>query len=197
MKRRQALALGGALVIALALAFALQDVIRSAIVVPLAYLWWALGLLYHSFPQVAIWGVLVLLVTFQLLNSLTSRTPRKPQIKDKSKLQQGNIEALAIDLEKTRNGIYIKWKVANRLAKLARDLLIQRGDRENTRVIGSLTGRDWRPSEPVRKYLDVGLNGSFADYPNPRWPFERPQPTPLDLDVSEAVTFLEGQMDTH
>jgi hypothetical protein len=192
--RKRVLALGGAMVIALVLAFALQDVVRLAFVVPLAYVWWVLGVLYSTVSQVVLWGGLVLLVAFLLLSSLASRSTRAPHPKKEIRARQGNVEDLAVALEKTRKGTYNKWKVANRLGRLARDLLVQRGDRENTKVIGPLTGRDWQPSEPVRSYLDVGVNGSFADYPNPRWPFGRPQPTPLDLDVSEAVEFLEAQM---
>jgi hypothetical protein len=192
--RKQAFAMGGALVVALVLAFALQDVIRSTVIVPLAYLWWALGVLYGMVPQVVLWGLVIVLVIILLLGSLASRTTSAPLAKRKAKAYLGNVEKLAVELEKSRAGIYNKWKVANRLGKLARDLLIQRGDRENTKVTGPLTGRDWQPSEPVRTYLDVGLNGSFADYPNPRWPFNRPQPTPLDLDAGEAVEFLEAQI---
>jgi hypothetical protein len=193
-KRKRNFALGGALVIALVLAFALRDLVRLALVLPLAYLWWALGVVYGAVPQVVLWIGLIVLVVFLLLSSLTPRGMPAPLEKKEVRARNGNIENLAVALEKARKGTYNKWKVANRLGRLARDLLIQRGDREITKVIGPLTGRDWQPSESVRTYLDVGLNGSFADYPNPRWPFGRPQPTPLDLDVSEAVDFLEEQI---
>ena len=193
MTRKQILALGGLLLIAFLLAFALQDVVKSLFVTPLAYLWWALGVLYSTLPQVLLWGGMVILVFILLARSILSQNNRVPSIERKPKVRQGNIELFANDLEKTRIGIYNKWKVANRLAKLARDILIQRGDRENAKFIGPLNGRDWYPSEPVGQYLEVGLNGSFADYPKPRWPFERSQPTPLDLDVNEAVVFLENQ----
>jgi hypothetical protein len=176
------------------LAFALQDVVRLALVLPLAYLWWALGVVYGAVPQVVLWVGLIVLVVFLLLSSLTPRGMSAPLEKKEVRTRKGNVEDLALALEKTRKGTYNKWKVANRLGRLARDLLIQRGDRVSTKVIGPLTGRDWQPSEPVRAYLDVGLNGSFADYPNPRWPFGRPQPTPLDLDAGEAVEFLEAQI---
>jgi len=191
--RKQILALGGLLLIAFLLAFALQDVVKSLFVTPLAYLWWTLGVLYSTLPQVLLWGGMIILVFILLARSILSQNNHVSSIKRKPKVRQGNIELFANDLEKTRTGIYNKWKVSNRLAKLARDILIQRGDRENAKFIGPLNGRDWHPSEPVSQYLEVGLNGSFADYPKPRWPFERSQPTPLDLDVNEAVVFLENQ----
>jgi len=194
--RKQMFALGGVLLIALLLAFALQDVVKAAFVTPLAYLWWAVKLFYSTLPQVALWSGLVILVLVLFIKSLVIQDKPKSFSKKQAKTHQGNIEMLAMEVEKAREGIYNKWKVANRLSRVARDLLIQRGDRESIRVVGPLTGRDWHPSDPVREYLDVGLNGSFADYPNPRWPRRRRQTTPLDLDAGEAVTFLESQMET-
>lgn len=197
MKRTQLIALLAALLLALVLAFALQDVIRETLIVPLAYLWWVLGLYYTAFPQIILWICLVVVVLLMLLGSLGSEVVRKENTEEGTKSIQGPIEALAISLEKSRGGIYIKWQIAHRLGKLARDLLVQRGDRSSNKTIGPLNGRDWHPSVPVEEYLEVGLNGSFADYPNLRWPFGRPKPTPLDLDVKEAVDFLEAQMETN
>jgi hypothetical protein len=194
MTRRQIFILGGLLVVALVLAFALQDLVRLALVIPLAYIWWGFSVLFGAIPQVVLWGIFVLLIAILLFNSLTTRIVRPRRVREKVKPRLGSVETLALSIESSREGIYVKWQVANRLGRLARDFLIQRGDRLNAKVISPLEGRDWHPSEPVRAYLETGLNGSFADYPNPRGFFSRPQPTPLDLDVDEAVDFLEGQM---
>jgi hypothetical protein len=196
MKRIQIIALVGALVLTLTLAFALQDVIRQSLIVPMAYLWWILGIYYEAFPQIVLWICLVVIALLMLFGSLSADIERKGYPEEKTKPVQGPVEALAISLEKAHRGIYARWQIAHRLAKVARDLLIQRGDRVNAKVIGPLVGRDWRPTGPVEEYLNVGINGSFADYPNPPWPFGRPRPTPLDLDVNQAVEFLEAQMET-
>ncbi len=194
MTRRRVLLLGSIFVVALVLALALQDLVRLALVIPLAYIWWAFGLLFGAVPQVVVWGIFVFLIAISLFNSLTTRIVRPRLAREKVKPHLGNVETLAQSIERSREGIYIKWQVANRLGRLARDFLIQRGDRVDAKVIGPLTGRDWHPSEPVRTYLETGLNGSFADYPSARRFFSHPQPTPLDLNVNEAVDFLEGQM---
>lgn len=196
MKRVQIVALVVALVVTLVLAFALQDVIRRTLIVPMAYLWWVLRVYYDAFPQLVLWIGLIVLVLLMLFGSLSAGIERKEYTQKETKPVQGPVEALAISMEKAPRGIYFKWQIAHRLGKVARDLLVQRGDRVNAKVIGPLVGRDWHPSRPVEEYLDVGLNGSFADYPNPPWPFGRPRPTPLDLDVNQAVEFLEAQMET-
>lgn len=194
MTRKRWLTLGGVVVIALILAFPLQDVIQKVLIVPLAYLWWALGVLYRSFPQVVVWILLVILITFLLLGSLAGKRKRISREEKKARPAIGQIELLAANLNKMRKGTYYKWQVANQLGRLARDFLIQRGDRARTRDISPLSGNDWYPPAHIDAYLDTGLRGSFADYPNQPWPFRRPEPTPLDIDVNDAVEFLESQI---
>lgn len=196
MTRKRAFLLGGALLVALIFALALRDLVHLALVIPLAYLFWVFGLLFGAVPQVVLWGIFVFLIAILLFNSLTIRVARPRLVREKVKPHPGNIETLARSIEKSREGIYVKWQIANRLGRLAREFLIQHGDRVDAKANGPLTGRDWHPSRPIHDYLEIGLNGSFADYPNARrfFFFNRPQPTPLDLDVSKAVDFLEGQI---
>jgi len=192
--RRRWFTLGGVIIIAVIMAFPLQDMIRKTVIVPLAYLWWALGVLYQSFPQIVVWILLIILISFMLLGSLSTDRKRTPREELKVKPSLGQVEGLAEGLGKMRRGTYYKWQIANRLSRLARDFLILRGERADTKDRGPLTGHDWHPSQPVDAYLDTGLRGSFADFPNSRWWFTRPQPTPLDIDVNEVVEFLEGQI---
>ena len=196
MTRKRWLTFGGIVFIALILAFPLQDVIRKTVIVPLAYVWWALGVLYQSFPQVVIWILLVIWITFMLFGSLASERKRVPRDDRKPKPARGRVEELSEGLVKMPRGTYYKWQVANRLGRLARDFLVLRGDRADTRDHRPLTGRDWYPPEPIDAYLDTGLRGSFADFPNQGWSFKRPEPTPLDVDVEEVVKFLETQIRT-
>ena len=194
MTRRRWITLGGVVVIALIMAFPLQDVIRKTVVVPLAYLWWALGVLYHSIPQVVVWILLIVLISLMLMGSFASDRQRKPSEDPKIKPALGQVEGLAKNLAKMRRSTYYKWKVANQLGRLARDFLILRGDRAGIKDFSPLNGHDWQPSAPIATYLDTGLHGSFADYPNQPWRFRPPEPTPLDIDVEKVVEFLELQI---
>ena len=179
------------------MAFPLQDMIRKTVIVPLAYLWWALGVLYQSFPQIVVWILLIVLIFFILLGSLSTDSRRTRREEPKVKPSLGQVEGLAEGLVKMRRGTYYKWQIAHRLGRLARDFLIQRGDRASTRDHSPLTGHDWHPSESVDSYLDTGLRSSFADFPKHRLWFVRPEPTPLDIEVDEVVEFLETQIKTN
>ena len=197
MTRRRWFTFGVIIMIAVIMAFPLQDVIRKTVIVPLAYLWWALGVLYQSFPQIVVWILLIILISFMLLGSLSTDRKRTPREDLKVKPSLGQVEGLAEGLVKMRRGTYYKWQIANRLGRLARDFLILRGDRPSTRDLSPLAGGDWHPVEHIDAYLDTGLRGSFADFPNSRWWFTRPEPTPLDIEVNEVVEFLETQIKTN
>jgi hypothetical protein len=191
---RRALALIGVFVIAGVLTFLLRDVINELLVLPLAYLWWALKLFYLSLPQVLWWVILLLLVTFILLSSLLPEIKPgkgKPIASDPAR---GQVENLALSIRKSKKGTYFKWLVANRLGKLAYQILLQRENGKPRSVFAPLEGTGWKPAKELQNYLEVGLRGSFADYPNSRVPFMPPAKTPLDYDITEVVDFLESQV---
>lgn len=197
MTRRQALTLGGVGLIALILAFPLQDVIRTVVVIPLAYVWWVLGVLYRSIPQVAVWILLILLIALMLMGSFANERKRRPLEDPEVKVAAGQVQGLAESLSKMRKSTYYKWKVANQLGRLARDLLVLRGERAGLKDFSPLSGHDWRPSASIDAYLESGLHGSFTDFPNGSWPLRgTAQSTPLDIEVEDVVRFLESQIRT-
>ncbi len=195
MTRRWA-ALAGVIVIATLLAFPLRDAVHEAIVVPIAYLLWALGLLYRSLAQEIWWLILVALVILILAKSLALQLRLPGKVPPSSRPVLGQVQKFAGWLNKSSSGIYFKWLIANRLGKLAYQILLQRGNENPRSVFDPLTGPDdWHPSAEVQSYLQSGLHRSFADFPNPRKLFALPAKTPLDLEINKAVDFLESQID--
>ena len=188
-------ALAGVIVIATLLAFPLREAVHEAIVIPVAYLLWVLGLLYRSMSQGIWWVVLIVLVILILAKSLAP--PLRPSGKalPNSKPTLGQVQTFAGWLNKSSSGMYFKWLIANRLGKLAYQILLQRGNEKPRSVFEPLTGPDWPSTADLQNYLQAGLHRSFADFPNPRKFFAPPAKTPLDLDIHKAVDFLESQID--
>jgi hypothetical protein len=181
------------LILAGLLAFPLREPIYRMIVIPSAFILWNLDLLYRSFSQGAWWWGIISLVFVMLVFSLVphARFNRLEAVKPRSPL--GQVESLAVWLRKAERGIYFKWLVANRLGKLAYQILLQRESGRPRSVFAPLVGADWEPPKELQTYLETGLHGSFADFPvsgrlSPH------QPTPLDLNAAEAVDFLEAQV---
>jgi hypothetical protein len=192
--RRRFLVLG-VIVGAALLAFPLRATVHQLIVVPLAYLFWLLDLLYLSLPQVLWWTGVILLVLFVLGNSLLVDIKSVRMPLPIPRRERGKVESLAASIHKSSRGIYFKWLVANRLGKLAYQILEQRERGKPRSIFAPLVGEDWQPDEGLRRYLEKGLHGSFADFPNSgnRY-FSSPPKTLLDHDVADAIEFLELQI---
>jgi hypothetical protein len=195
MNRRQWLALAGILIISLLLAFPLREAVHFIVVVPLAYVFWFLNLYYQTIPELLIWIGFLVLIGIIIITNLVGEPRRPVRIPGVKKEFEGPVEKLSISLEKARRGSYYRWRVAHRVAKIARELLAQREGLELGQVHAKrLTGQDWTPPRELDEYFQAGLFNTFASFPRPRWWLMRPEPTPLDLDVSEAVDYLETQL---
>lgn len=180
--------------------YVLRDSIQHTVILPLAYLWWLFKLYYRAVPQVFLWALLVVVVFASMLRllpikNLFHRTQKKEQMP-----VVGSIENFARWIKKSPRGVYYKWLIANRLGKDAREILAQRDGHESSKKFGRLEGRGWNPPQKIGDYLETGLNGSFADFPQPRWSLRRKtsKPTPLDTDLGQVIDYLENEMEaTH
>jgi len=193
---RRLLILTGAFLSALIIAFLLRDVVERTIIAPLAYLWWVFRLYYSTIPQYILWIVLILLSAFSALSSLLPELRTGMGRKPAPIIIRGQIADFAEWVGKSRRGgVYYKWLIANRLGKTAREILAQRDGHAVSKKFGKLNGRDWHPPQQIDSYLETGLNGSFADYPQPGG-WTKPQPTPLDVDPQQVIEYLEDEMET-
>lgn len=196
LRTKRLLLLIGVLIVAGLLAFPLRQMIYESVVVPAAFIAWNLNLLYRSFSQGIWWSAIVVIVLFMLLFSIIPQPKFRRSLEAKRKPPVGQVEDLAESLGKAQQGIYFKWVIANRLGKLAYQILLHRESGRPRSVFAPLVGTDWEPRQELQTYLETGLHGSFADYPHVNRAFGQPPKTPLDLDVAEAVKFLESQVES-
>lgn len=181
-------------VLCLVTAYALREPIYVFVIVPLAYIWWLITLYYHVLPQVAIWIVLIYVIFYTGIRGLLMELPAGRAVFLKRQKAKGPVESLASLVNKTGRGVYYKWLVANRLGRVARELLDQREGRQAKNKVTRLSGRDWDPPQDVSAYLESGVNGSFADYPRRRW--HTPH-TPLDINPQQVIEYLESEMENN
>ena len=195
MKWRRWLVVAGILAGAALLAFPLRGAVNRLIVIPLAYLLYALQLLYLSLPQLIWWIALVFVVLIVLGSSLLIETKLPKRLIKPERFERGRVENLASAMKKSHKGTYFKWLVANVLGRLAYQILVQRDHGRPRSSFAPLEGDGWDPSSEVREYLEQGLHSSFTELPGYSWRRAiRPEPTVLDHDVAEVVEFLEGKI---
>ena len=194
-RNQRIFAMVGIGVIALLLAFPLRDAVFRVIVVPLAYIFWVLGLAYRAVHQTIWWAAALLFVLFLLSRSLLPKFKVKERFRLKKKPVVGQVEGLSMWLKKTERGTYFKWLIANRLGKIANQILENRSTGKERSFFDPLTGPDWTPDSQVQSYLEAGLHGSFADYPRKNRIFSQPVQTPMDHDISDVIQYLESQLE--
>ena len=192
---RRLLLISGIVIIAALLAFPLRSTIIQLVVVPVAFVGWRLGLAYRTFSEVIWWWAAILLAFIILMFSLVPQFRLDPREVPKPKPKHGQVEDLAIWLGRAKGGVYFKWLIANRLGKLAYNILLHRESGRPRSVFMPLVGEDWAPSKELQTYLETGLHGSFSDFPNIRNTFSIQPKTPLDYEVREAVEFLETKVE--
>ncbi len=195
-RTRRWLLMLGVVIIAALLAFPLRTTIFEMVVVPMAFIGWELGLLYRSLSQAVWWWLIFAIVFFMVIFSLLPKFKPTHKEEEKSKPKHGQVEDLAIWLGRAKSGTYFKWLIANRLGKLAYQILLHRESGRPRSVFAPLLGTDWEPSKELQTYLEVGLHGSFSDFPTSRRSLVAPPKTPLDYEVNDAVEFLESQVDS-
>lgn len=195
MRNQRILAFVGIGVVALLLAFPLRDAVFRTVVVPLAYLFWILELAYHAVDQTIWWVVILLVVLYLLSRSLLPKFKVKERFRLKKKPVVGQVENLAVWLKKTERGTYFKWLIANRLGKIANQILANRSMGRQRSFFDPLIGPDWTPDSNVQSYLEAGLHGSFADYPQTGRFFSSKIRTPMDHDIDDVVQYLESQVE--
>lgn len=176
------------------LAYLARSWIEARILQPLIFMFWVLGVYYKMLPQALTWIVLVGVILLMEVGSFSGETRLGEGRRESRKPHQGNVELLAGWLHRAPRGLYYKWLVAQRLGRLARDVISFNARKPASTGSAALKDPNWTPPEPVTAYLESGLNGSFADFPRPRWFFQRPASTPLDLDPSQVIDVIEGTM---
>lgn len=192
---RRALIILGIVAVSLILAFPLRDAVFAAVIVPLAYLFWLMGLVYRSVHQSLWWSIASILVLFIVLRGLVPQTRRKKRPPPEIENATGQIETLADAMKKADRGVYYKWMIANRIGRIAHQILSQRETGRERALFDPLAGPDWNPNAGVRSYLEAGLQGSFADYPQKNRYISQTISTPMDHDMQEVIEYLEKQVD--
>ena len=193
MKRRRLILLGVFFLVAAGMAYYLQDLVRSALFVPISFLWWGFNIMYQSVAQLVYWVLLVVGVTLMAFGSLYGKDRTRKLVKEETIPLRGPLETTARQISRTGYGVYYKWLIANRMGKLARSILSLRNgqaDRPNR----PLAGEDWNPPAEVEAYLNSGLMRTFADFPRQKR-FSRPPGTPFDIDLNQVISYLESQME--
>ena len=173
---RRVFALLGIIGIALLLAFPLRGTVYKAIIIPGCLRVVDIGIGISCCPSIAVVDRRYRPCFDNYCTRSLLPTPKlgvKRTVKIKPPI--GQVEALAVWMKKSERGRYFKWLVANRLGKIALSSVSQRETGKARSVFDPLAGSDWKPDEGLQSYLEIGLRGSFADFPHENRAFFKTQ----------------------
>jgi hypothetical protein len=178
------------LVATLGLATALlRGMARDVLVVPILQLLWGLVDLFERLPQSLVWWVLIFILLVLAVNGLVSRPNfQLPTYNDPergSRLASWTRLALL-----ARRDSYSRWRMAQRLALLASEVVAQRQGVDLRQARQILLGSRELPAE-VRAYLQAGMGAhrpggrvaELLNYTNPR--------DPLAIDPAQVIAAIE------
>jgi len=181
------------IIAAVFLAPLLQEILLEGIILPLAYLGWWAGLVLRSIAQVIYWAVIILVVGVVTVSSLANGWRFDRREENTAHTKMGPVESLAKDIQLTKKGMYFKWMIANRLAKLSQVILTQSKSNDSA-APQKLNGVDWPPPDEIKAYFENGLQRSIMPSRRNRF-FGKKPASPFDVDLNQVVSYLETQQE--
>ncbi|HWQ12370.1 MAG TPA: hypothetical protein VNL77_06195 [Roseiflexaceae bacterium] len=180
--------IGLGLLLAVLIAAAVRGAVRDAVVAPLLLLLWGASLLLGSLPQALLWGLLVLLAAVLAVRSLSGL--RVPALRRRTVPGPAGRTAAWLRLvQLTGRDEYARWRLAQRLAQLAVELLAEREGLPPQQARRRLEDPSLDAPPAVRAYLRAGL---VAYQPRPGSQGRILRGGPLDVDLERVVHWLEG-----
>jgi hypothetical protein len=197
MKTRLLL-IGAILLLAIPLAYLLQDVTRQVFLVQILRITWTIRLLFESLPQTITWSILVAVALLIAVRSLMAR-PIPEQQPDRATEQLGQVSTLTKRVQRSWELEYSRRSLARDMRALALEVLAYQHRTTAQQIRQDLrTGRLEMPPE-IQAYLNME-----------RWPI-RMRPTnfllrlrrrlsprarapQMDPELERIVQFLESQL---
>jgi hypothetical protein len=200
MMKRQALIVAGILsLLAILSTVFFRGWLREAIILPLFYMFWVLGLLYRSIPQVILWGFFLTAILFIAWRSLSSKDQviekPAPVVADRP----GRVATWERWLDRANQGYYSRWRLARHLADLTIDIIAHREKLSPGAARQYLESGQLEAPPEIRDFLATGLLPPGSDrFSELRYRFfPSTRPASLQLEPREIVLFLETYMEVH
>ncbi|MFO7170241.1 MAG: hypothetical protein DIU80_019625 [Chloroflexota bacterium] len=185
--RNRLLLIGLGLLLAVLIAAAVRGAVREVVVVPLLLLFWDARLLLESLPQALPWTLLLGLTVVLAFSSLSGFTVPRPPHRTQPE-SSGRAAEWARLLQLTARDEYSRWRLAQRLALLAQELIAAREGVTPQQARRRLEDPSLDIPPAVRAYLQAGL---AAYQPRPGSQGRIVRGGQLDIDPAVVVGWLE------
>ncbi len=189
--------------LAVLLMFGLRNFVRETLALPLSYIFWLVGILAQTIPQLWLWIGLVVIALIIALRSLDrERRPPPPTPGKSAYPARGRIDVWAERIDMLVKGKYSRQRFGYFIGKLIMEVLSHE-ERVNFRDIERRLAQGKVEAPPVvHDYLSSRLRSGLNE-PRPGLlarlksflKLEKPQTAQLNAEVETIVKFLENQME--
>jgi hypothetical protein len=191
------------LLLTLLLALALVDLTRDVFLLELARAYWEVRALFESLPQMAVWGLLLVILFVMAARSLYRGGRRLRKKVEEEMATAGRVLVLVRQIQHTSRGDYFKWSLARYLGDLACEVMAHQERATPEQLKRRLrAGRLDLPSTQwaeIRAYLEFGrgpLSVTWAGFLS-RLRARRgigARPFASDPPLERVVEFLEERL---
>lgn len=183
-------------VLAVVLAYLLRDFVRAAILIPVEYVLWTMGLLYNAFPQL-IWALFLTVLLALAAASLRPAKPARQSRADPVDVQRlTRAEIWSQQLKQRTQGDYFKWYLARELTALALQVISHHERMTEEQVQAQLESGNLRIPTEVLAYFQTSLETrSSQQYTELKAQYQaRGLPSPLEMDPEQVIRYLEKSL---
>lgn len=198
--RRPIIIISLILLISIPLALVLHEFTREVFLSLLMRISWYLRLYMDSLPQPILWVMFIVIAIIIAVRSLLIRRSTPEATSEAMKLRMGRVHNLMHAINRSSEGLYFKWRLAQHLLGLTVNTLAHQ-ERTSPNLMRERlkSGGLDAPSE-IEAYLLAGLTPVLSTPSNLLSRLRQAiMPThrisPLDLDPEKVIQFLEDQLE--
>ena len=176
----------GSLLMALVLVFIVEDFVQAVIVGPVLYTIWLLTLIVQSLPQGVLWAGFIVVMLGVAYTSFPEQIKPRSSTWRPPMWNVGQVEKWTHLLENTRRTRFSKWRLAQEMERLTRDLY------------APLFGEGWKRVDLSRLELPAEIAAFFEARQPSNVPFwkrikraDDEDKSALDLDPEVVIQYLE------
>ena len=198
--RRPLIVVSLILLISIPLALILHEFTREVLLSFILRLSWFARLYMDSLPQPILWAVFIAIAIVIAARSLLKPRGTPEATSEAARVRVGRVHNLMRAINRTSEGLYFKWRLAQHLLGLTLETLAYR-ERTSPNQVRERIKSGWldAPSE-IEAYLLAGLTPVLSTRSNLITRLKQvimpTHPTsPLDLDPERVIQFLEAQLE--
>ena len=203
MKKRWLLIVPAFLLVGL-LALLLRDFVRVAVdwlIDEVNYLLWYIDPYVTAIPQLIYWALLIFFALIMLASSLVGGEARRRRAWKKQTVRPGRVGTWLswVQQASARSSYrqFYRWRLAENLGMLARDVLAHNRPFRSGQGTGSLRAAEVDIPPEIQAYLEAGQTVEHLGRLSGLRRLLRlgARASPLDLDPEQVVRFIEEQME--